>query len=90
MLVLYKSKSINLFLVSLVTCLCYSQDPLTDSDFHKAYNELEIMSYAKEAFDLDNKICNFISSSETFDKKMAVVDAFNSSAEMKAGDLFFT
>ena len=48
------------------------------------------MSYAKEAFDLDNKICNFISSSETFDKKMAVVDAFNSSAEMKAGDLFFT
>jgi len=82
----------NLFLTLLVFCfsnLCNSQNPLTDSDFYKAYNEFEIMSYAKKAYDLDNEICDFLSSPETFDKKMAVVDAFNSSAEMEAGDLFF-
>jgi hypothetical protein len=70
--------------------LSIAQNPLTDSDYYFAYNEYEIMKYAKQAYDLDNKICNFLTSSESFDKKMAVVDAFNSSAEMDAGDLFFT
>lgn len=87
---LYKSKSIKIFIFFLGTNLSYSQSPLTDSDFYKAYDEFEIMGYTKKAFDLDNKICNFLSSAETFDKKMAVVDAFNSAAEMEAGDLFFT
>lgn len=84
---LYKSKKIFLFF--LVTTLSYSQNPLTDSDFYKAYNEFEIMIYAKKTFDLDNKICNFLSSNEAFEKKMAVVDAFNSADEMEAGNLFF-
>lgn len=67
----------------------YSQKQLTDLDFYKAYNDLEIIEYAKNAFDLDNKICSFLTSQESFDKKMAIVDAFNSASEMEAGDLFF-
>ncbi|TRX00981.1 retropepsin-like aspartic protease [Flavobacterium gawalongense] len=82
-----KSKIILLFLLAIN--FCNAQNPLTDSNYYLAYNELEIMSHAKKAFDLDNRICNFLSSSETFDKKMAVVDAFNSPDEMEAGDLFF-
>ena len=70
--------------------LNYSQKQLTDLDFYTAYNELEIIEYAKKAFDLDNKICSFLTSQASFDKKMAVVDAFNSASEMEAGDLFFT
>lgn len=89
LLTLWYLKNIIIILLFFATNLSYSQNPLTDSDFYKAYNEFEIMNYAKNAYDLDNKICSFLSSSETFDKKMAVVDAFNSPAEMEAGDLFF-
>jgi predicted aspartyl protease len=88
MLALYKSKIVKIIILFFVANSSYSQNPLTDSDFYKAYEEFPIMNYAKKAFDLDYKICNFLSSSETFDKKMAVVDAFNSPAEMEAGDLF--
>ena len=90
MLALCRSQTIKIFILFFGTTLSYSQNPLTDSDYYKAYNEFSIMDYAKKAFDLDNKICVFLSSSETFDKKMAVVDAFNSPAEMDAGDLFLT
>lgn len=90
MLALCKSKLSKFLIFFFLITLSYSQNPLTDSDYYKAYNEFEIMSYAKKAFDLDNKICVFLSSSESFDKKMAVVDAFNSPAEMDAGNLFLT
>lgn len=86
----YILKTIKNFVIFLGITLSYSQNPITDSDYYKAYREYEIVDYAKNAFDLDNKICAFLSSSETFDKKMAVVDAFNSAAEMEAGDLFLT
>jgi len=81
-------KRIVVFLV-LFFNYTFAKNPLTDSNYFLAYKELQIVNYAREAYDLDNRICNYLSSSESFDKKMAVVDAFNSSAEMQAGNLFF-
>ena len=79
-----------LILTLLTSSLGYGQNPFTDSDFYKAYPKSEIIEYAKNAYDLDFKICEYLTSNVSFEKKMAVIDAFNSESEFEAGKLFLS
>ena len=72
----------------LVSNFAFCQNPITDSDFYKAYPKSEIIEYSKNAYDLDFKICEYLVSQESFEKKMAVIDAFNTEGEFEAGKLF--
>jgi len=69
--------------------LIFGQNPMTDSDFYKAFPKSEIIDYSKDAYDLDLKICNYLISDTSFKNKMAVIDAFNTESETDAGQLFF-
>ncbi len=68
--------------------IIFGQNPMTNSDFYEAYPESEIISYSKDAYDLDSRICNYLISDVSIENKMAVIDAFNTESEMDAGKFF--
>lgn len=79
---------ITMFTFYSIISTVFCQNPITDSDFYKAYTESDIVSYSKDAYDLDYKICAYLVGDTSLEKKMAVIDAFNTEAELDAGRLF--
>jgi hypothetical protein len=55
-------KYIGIIFFMLMHINAFSENPLTDSNYYKVYSNLSIINYAEQAYDLDYKLCKYLSS----------------------------
>lgn len=83
------SHKILLLIILSFSYSSFSQNPLIYSFYHEEYYQIELIKYAEEKGKLDNRICQYLVSSNKLDNKLAVVDALLVNGEKTGnGELF--